>query len=274
MLRAADAKHLLRTWANDAAAFAEVLSLRDPCWKSETFPLSGGRVVLCGRGMYVNRALAVGLDDTVDDDAWRHFEERCAVLGVAPAFEMTPFTSAAMVAALEQREYVKQSATAALARRLDALPTPDASAAAWSIEPVSDELLPAWQATAAAGWGHVEPPARRVSDAFAATAYEMDGDEMILARDTASGVPIGCASLTISGPIATLGGMSTVPSHRGRGVQTAMIRYRLSRAIELGCTLAVSTASPDGGSERNLIRGGFERCFLIEQHGRGVEDTA
>ena len=48
--------------ARDAAAFAEVLANQDPSWGSESFSLAGGRAVLCGAGMYVNHAIAVGLD--------------------------------------------------------------------------------------------------------------------------------------------------------------------------------------------------------------------
>ena len=53
---------VLRTWARDASAFAEVLANQDPSWGSESFSLAGGRAVLCGAGMYVNHAIAAGLD--------------------------------------------------------------------------------------------------------------------------------------------------------------------------------------------------------------------
>jgi hypothetical protein len=103
---------VLRVWARDAAAFADVLADQDPTWRSEWFPLAGGRVVLCGAGMYVNHALAVGLDGPLTEAAWRTFERRCAAVGVVPAFEVSPSTAGEVVAQLVDRGYALDGARA------------------------------------------------------------------------------------------------------------------------------------------------------------------
>ncbi len=130
------------------------------------------------------------------------------------------------------------------------------------VEPSADRLR-AWQETSAAGWGHDTASARRASDAFAAAAAAVDGDGFVLARDAGNGRPLGCASLTMRGGVATLGGMSTIREERRRGVHAALIRHRLGLAAANDCVIATTTASPGGDSERNLRRNGFEPWFEL-----------
>ena len=54
-----------------------------------------------------------------------------------------------------------------------------------------------------------------------------------------------------------------MPAERGRGVQRTLIHYRLRVAARRGCEIAVTSATPGGASERNLIRHGFEPWFTI-----------
>lgn len=123
------------------------------------------------------------------------------------------------------------------------------------METVSSELVPLWQDVTAEGTGSIAGIRRRASDAFACAASV--NDQLLLARDSRDGRPLGCASLTIRDGIATLGGMSTVPAERNRGVQATLIGYRLQLATDLACDLAITSADPDSGSERNLARAGF-----------------
>ena len=259
---------VLRTWARNASAFAEVLANQDPSWGSESFSLAGGRAVLCGAGMYVNHAIAVGLDGELSEANWRTFEERCEAVGVLPTFEVSPATAGGVRAQLASRGYEVDAARAALLcglDRVESLPDPNP---AFVIEPANGDLLPLWQATSTAGWGHHASAARKASDAFARAAAVVDGDNLVVARDVQDRRPVGCASMTVNGRIATLGGMSTLPGERRRGVQAALIVHRLRKAVELGCEIATSSTEPDSNSERNLVRLGFERRFLVETYVR------
>ena len=265
---------VLRAWAQDAAAFADVLADQDPSWGSESFPLAGGRVVLCGAGMYVNRAIAVGFDGALSEGDWRTFEQRCDAVGVVPAFEVSPATAAAVRVQLVARGYEIESSRAALFCGLDVVDSLPAPNPEFVIEPASGDLLPLWQTTSAAGWGHETAAARKASDAFARVAAVVDGDHLVVVRDSRDGRPVGCASMTVNDRIATLGGMSTLPAERRRGVQAALIVHRLRTAAALGCELATSSAEPESNSERNLVRHGFERRFLVETYVRQPTATA
>ena len=261
-------RRVLRTWADDAAAFASELARLDHSWGSETFELAGGRAVLCGPGLYVNRAIAVGLDGPLSDQQVDLFEARCAAVGVPPAVEVTGATHDSVAPELMARGYVVDGTTSALRRTLDdidELPDPDRTI---RIEAANLELLSVWQETSARGWGHLDPAARRASDVFTRVAAAVDGDGLLLAIDAKDGRPVGCASLTIRDGVATLGGMSTVPAERRRGVQRAMILHRLRVARDRGCDIVTSSVAPGGASERNLIRHGFEPWFTVSAFSR------
>lgn len=260
-------------WARDAASFAETLVAVDDSWGSETFELAGGWVVLCGAGLYVNRAIACGQDAPLTPADWESLEARSAAVGVPAAIEVTPATHPAVREAAQARGYVRERTLSALARATDGGDVPPPTPG-FDIVAADGDLLPLWQETAASGWDYDDTAARRASDVFARVAAIVDGEGFVLLRDAGSGRPLGCASLTIRDGVATLGGMSTRPAERGRGVQTALIRHRLRVAAEAGCDLATSLAAPDGPSERNLLRNGFARAFALEHWVRPPGATA
>lgn len=257
-------RRILRAWTHNAVLVAETIADLEPSWGSEAFELAGGAVVLWGPGLFVNRAMAVGHHAPVTDEEWDRLEARSGAVGVPPAIEITPATHRAVREAATARGYVLEHVVHALVRSTDLsdVPPPDPR---FEVVPANRGLLPMWQETAACGWGHVDGPAREASDVVARATAVVDGAGFTLVRHAGSGRPLGCASLTIDDGIATLGGMSTLPEQRGQGVQTSLIRHRLRVAAASGCDLVTSIAVPDGSSERNLLRHGFQRAFPIEQ---------
>ena len=128
--------------------------------------------------------------------------------------------------------------------------------------PIAADELPLWQDVSSAAWEHTTPAARRASDTYAAAAHATDGERLMLAVEADTGRPLGCASLIVRDGLATLGGMSTLPTERGRGVQRALVAERLRLAAVAGCDLATVTAVLGGPSERNLLRLGFQRQYV------------
>lgn len=257
---------VLQTWAADAAALVDQLRAQDPNWGSAQFPFGGGLAVLSGSGLYVNRSFAAGLEGPIHDDDWLRFEQHCRGLDVPPTVEVSPATSLAAVDQLHERGYQPADATSALLLDLGGLDESSSSDPSIVIATVGPDRLALWQTTAADGWGHTAPSALRANNAFASAAATVADVQMLVALDRDLELPIGCASLIVRNSIATLGGMSTLPDHRRRGVQSALINHRLRTAKSLGCDLATTTAMPGQASERNLIRHGFERCFTLRNY--------
>lgn len=256
----------LRVRAANAVDHTRSLAAREPSWGSEVVPLAGGWLVLAGAGMYLNQAMAAGIDDELGSADLDLLQDRSDAHGVTPGIEVSPSTLSGSLRRIRDRGFVHDSTSdiTCLTRSVTAttVVAPDDVA----VRPVdSGADLDLWQETSARGWGHTSVAARRVSDAFAAAANALDGEHMIIAFDRSDGRPIGCASMTVRDQVAMLGGMSTVPAERRRGVQAALLRHRLAEARRLGCDLAMTTAVSGGPSARNLQRHGFVRRFTIER---------
>lgn len=71
----------------------------------------------------------------------------------------------------------------------------------------------------------------------------------------------GGASMFVGERIAHLAGAATLPAHRRRGVQSALLAHRLRDARNRGCEIAVVTTQPGSKSQQNAQRRGFELLY-------------
>jgi GNAT superfamily N-acetyltransferase len=71
------------------------------------------------------------------------------------------------------------------------------------------------------------------------------------------GVLAGAASMRIHDGVASLTGSATLPAHRRRGVQAALIVARLAEAAARGADLATITTAPGSQSQANVMKHGF-----------------
>jgi len=245
---------LERVGAANDVAHARALADLEPAWGSDVFPVGDGWAVLAGPGQFVNRVCAAGLTAPVPRSAIDELEARAAAVGVPPAFDLTHLTDADLVGELERRTYAADGSVTVLAMPLDRRATSEPTGVV--VESVDSAGVPLWQELSAAGWGHATPQRRRANDSYAAAAAAA-GQVLLVARDATDGRPIGCAVLIVRDGVATLGGMSTLPAERRRGVQTALVAQRLTLAVAAGCDVATTQAVTGGDSERNLMRLGF-----------------
>jgi GNAT superfamily N-acetyltransferase len=79
--------------------------------------------------------------------------------------------------------------------------------------------------------------------------------------------PAAAGALFVTGKVGWVGIGATVPKHRGKGGQSALLAARIQAAAEAGCEVLVTeTGAPvDGqpnGSYRNIVRAGFEPQYV------------
>jgi GNAT superfamily N-acetyltransferase len=79
--------------------------------------------------------------------------------------------------------------------------------------------------------------------------------------------PAGVGALYVTGTVGWLGVAATVPEHRRKGAQNAILAARIDAAAETGCeVVATETGEPrggePGGSWRNIARAGFEPQYV------------
>jgi ribosomal protein S18 acetylase RimI-like enzyme len=85
------------------------------------------------------------------------------------------------------------------------------------------------------------------------------------------GAVAGGGAIRVDGGLAQLCGAATLPAHRRRGVQSALLAGRLADAARAGCDLAVVTTQPGSKSQENVQRAGFvllyARAILVRHPG-------
>ena len=97
-----------------------------------------------------------------------------------------------------------------------------------------------------------------ILDAFS-TSSAVPGMTLYLARR--NGAIAGGGATRIAEGLAQLAGAATLPSHRRRGVQSALLRSRLIDAARQGCDLAIVTTEPGSKSQENVQRAGFALLY-------------
>jgi len=76
--------------------------------------------------------------------------------------------------------------------------------------------------------------------------------------------PVGAASLFLGGPAADLFGSATLPTHRGQGIQSALMARQIRDAAAHGLEWVITETEPatdSNPSYRNMVRAGFELAY-------------
>jgi len=238
-----------------AAAQAELSARALPAPAASVARFGDGVLVAMGPRRYVNRAVGITLRELTDPDL-DEVESFFAQAGVPAAVELSSFAPAQTVAQLSQRGY-----------RLDwfrsVFATPrtsgDSSPTGLRIVEVAGSDVPAWLDVLAIGNGATTTEQRAVSDEFALATRGLPDTTNYLAFD--GDVAVGCGTVQLIDGVAWLGGAATLPQHRGRGVQRALLHARRETAARTGATMVAASALTNGASARNLQRAGLHHVF-------------
>lgn len=80
--------------------------------------------------------------------------------------------------------------------------------------------------------------------------------------------PAAAAALFVDGEAGYLGFGATLPEHRGRGGQGALLAARIEHARAAGCRLLATETGElrddrPSASHRNLLRAGFRERYVV-----------
>jgi GNAT superfamily N-acetyltransferase len=204
----------------------------------------------------LNRVLGLGLGTGVADDDLDAIEGFFAD-GLAYAVALAPGAGAAIAERLLARGYRRGYASTKFAR--DASPAPRVETEL-VLEAVTPDRAAVFAEVFTRAYG-VPPIVRPVLERLPSRR----GWQCFLAFD--DGAPAAAAALHVLGTVAWLGAAGTLPEHRGRGAQTALLAKRIDAARVAGCEVLVTeTGEPvdgrPGASYRNVVRAGFEPTYV------------
>jgi GNAT superfamily N-acetyltransferase len=228
-------------------------------------PLAGGFATFARPGSPLNKVAGVGFAGPLDESELAAIEAAYAERATAVRFELSTLGDPSVPALLTRRGYVLKGHEHVLGRALPAEPTPERPGLRVVVSPPGELML--WLDTVVEGFAHpdgqgVPPNESYPRDLVEATLRDMDGcDGLVryLARE--HGSVAGGASVRVHDGVAILCGAATLPAHRRRGVQTALLATRLEEAGRAGCDLAVVTTQPGSKSQENVERQGFALLY-------------
>jgi GNAT superfamily N-acetyltransferase len=235
-------------FAETAAATGRSLIALEPEGDAAVAERAGGTVVYMGPGMFLNRAFALGVSEPAGPEDVDFVVDFFAARDRAAEIELCPYAHDAVRARAAERGFALDWFRNVYAARVDDL-GPIAGSAAIELTPVDDANFATWEAV----W--LNEGADAVVSRFIRAVYRSPSERAFIA--SVDGEPAGVCSVRAAGGIAELGGMTTLPSFRRRGVQRACLAGRMAFARETGCDLLVTSATPGGESARNIERAGF-----------------
>ena len=236
-------------------------------------PIAGGVASFAGEGSPYNKVAGLGFGGVPDPAALDEVEKAFAAFGSPVQIELAHLADPAIGAVLAGRGYQLESFENVLGRAL-AAGSERVMPSGVEVRPSGEEEFETWLDVVAEGSVHPDTQGVPWHEEFSREAIigaERDsaaaGDMRYAAlRD---GVIVGGATMRISEGVAQLTGAATVPAHRRRGVQTALLSARLADAVAAGCDVAVITTQPGSRSQQNAQRQGFDllytRAVLVKQ---------
>ena len=188
--------------------------------------------------------------------------------GCPVAIDLCPLADITLLEILRKRGYRIVEFTNMLVHRVGEEPLAESPV---QIREAGESDIDLWSSLLWQGFVGTEELTREARE-LGATLFQSEQTRTLIA--CIDDVPAGSAEFAMSGGLASFFCDSTLPAFRNRGVQTALIRYRLRRAAEAGCDMAFASVLPNSGSHANYFRAGFEvaytRVKMIREFETGV----
>ncbi len=247
-------------------AGVEAVRQARPDGKTLLMPIAGGVASYAGEHSPLNKVAGLGFAGAPGDAALAEIEAAFAERRCPIQVELPTLADPTIGEMLTGRGYRLVGVEAVLGRSLAERPEPAATLACEVVrdddapfEPWVDVLVTGFCAPDTQGVAsHESFPRDIMESAVREFARAAGFRRYAILRD---GAMVAAAGLRQFEGVAHLCGAATLPAHRRRGAQSALLARRLSDAAVDGCDLAVMVAQPGSKSAQNAHRNGFELLY-------------
>jgi ribosomal protein S18 acetylase RimI-like enzyme len=228
--------------------------------------IGGGIAAFSGTDSPLTKVAGLGFAGVPAVGELERVEAEFAARGASVQVELCALARAGIGELLTRRGYVLVGFENVLGRALDAR-TVWPERAGLELARCGDEELEAWIDVVVSAFAALDAQGVASHESFPREALERAIRDMTGARGCVrylarrAGALAGAASMRIADGVAQLCGAGTLPEHRRRGVQGALLERRLADAAREGCDLAVVTTLPGSKSQENVQKRGFELLY-------------
>lgn len=218
--------------------------------------VAGGTAFFGGVDLPVTQALAVGMRGPVSSGELDRLEKFFFNHNSPAVIDLCTLADPSVTLLIQQRGYAVREITNVMARRVSDKEEMPPTPANITIEAVTSGDFRAWSSVVVRGFMQTDqPPEDHLKMMSAATP---DVRALLGLLD---GLPSAGAAMSAHDGLATFYGDATLLRARGKGLQLAMIRYRIAEAARLGCDLVSASVLPGSTSHRNYERAGFQLVY-------------
>jgi ribosomal protein S18 acetylase RimI-like enzyme len=240
-------------------------------------PLAGGAAVCAESGSPFNKVAGLGFEGVPDSATVDDLERAFGTRQVPVQVELSSLGDPEVAKFFTRRGYELVGFENVLGLSLpEPIELPPAADSAIAIERVDSATDATWRDTVLTGF--LEPDTfdgPQSHESFDREALERTYADIVKAGSfnrylaRYNGEIAGGGTLRLFEGVAQLCGAATLKAHRRRGVQSALLRYRLRESAMRGCDVAVVTTQPGSKSQQNAQRFGFgllyARAILVKQ---------
>lgn len=253
------ARQLERTEALANAAMIEARRQIDPSAGADWIEVAGVYAMFDGLDSPLTQTFGLGLFDPITANELERLEQFFESRGASVAHETCPLMPFDLLPVLHQRGYRPIEYSSVLVRPVERAVEPVAGSSELDVRRIATDSIELWAQISARGWMTEAPELAGAIEDLGKVIGSSRGSSCFMAyRDDE---PIAAAALFLDGSTVLLAGASTVPEHRRRGAQNALLDARLAFAAEHGAELAMMVAAPGSGSHRNAERQGFRNVY-------------
>jgi ribosomal protein S18 acetylase RimI-like enzyme len=249
-------RRLERAEGQACRAFADVRRRLDSASGATSIECAGAYAVFDGISSPVTQTFGLGLFEEATPAALDEIERFFADRGAKTHHELSPLAGVATADRLCRRGYRPIEMGSVLFRAVDA---PGGDDRGIVVRVTGAEEAALWTDVNVRGWAHGHPELTEFLQAAGTLMTARAQNVCFLAES--GGQPGGAGALFVHDGVAVFAGAATVPEHRNRGVQSALLRARMRYASEHDCDLAMMVAEAGGQSQRNPERAGFRVAY-------------
>ncbi len=238
--------------------YVSAFARRHPSVGAVVEEIAGGAALFAGVGSPITQAVGLGLSGPVSSADLDRLDGFYRDRRAAAQIVLCPFADSSFVAALGRRGYPLAEFENVLLRPIapgERIPEPPQGI---EVRAVGREGAATWTHVVARGFFETEDPSPEILSMIAGL-FEAGSNQAFIAW--IDGEPVGGGGLKIRDGLASLMGSSTLPAFRNRGIQGALHRVRLARAVAAGCDLATVGTKGGSVSQRNAERVGFRVAY-------------
>ncbi len=250
-------QRLDRTEAEACIRFAEARRRVYPASASAWIECGGAYAIFDNVDSPITQSFCLGLFEELTAATLERFESFFFDHGSAAMHEVSPLAGVAALDLLCARNYRPIELSSVLYRTVEDPPATAPASIAVRVSAPEEAAL--WSDITVRGWGHENAELQGFLREVGTISAAREGSVQFIAEY--AGQPGAAGSLCIHDGVALFTGSTTVPELRRRGLQSALLEYRMRYAFQHGCDLAMMVAHPGSESQRNAERRGFHIAY-------------